>query len=171
MRSIANASEITLPAIYHHFGNKEDLFRAVETEMYSSHANSLLDQLQADLDPEARLRGFVHVMFEHLESTPDYLKLLQRNLVDGWEENQKFLVDLSLQHVMDALKVLLNEYNQGTGEGITPIAIFSQVLGFITLLPVMRHLNDPIVHAGHENMRALLVDCVMNLVAANRTTR
>jgi TetR/AcrR family transcriptional regulator len=170
MRNIATASEITLPAIYHHFGNKEELFKAVETEMYSSHAKSLLDQLQADLSPEERLRNFVQVMFEHLESNPDYLKLLQRNLVDGWEENQAFLVDLSLQNVMDELKTLLNQYSEGVGEGITPIAIFSLILGFITLLPVIRHLKDkPTLANSSQTMRELLVQSVMNFVAANRT--
>lgn len=170
MRNIATASDITLPAIYHHFGNKEELFKAVETEMYSSHAKSLLDQLQADLSTEERLRNFVHVMFEHLESNPDYLKLLQRNLVDGWEENQAFLVDLSLQQVMDELKVLLNQYADGTGNGITPIAIFSLILGFITLLPVIRHVKGlPSLADSSQAMRELLVQSVMNFVAANRT--
>ncbi|MDR6575927.1 AcrR family transcriptional regulator [Pseudomonas extremaustralis] len=171
MRNIANASEITLPAIYHHFGNKEDLYKAVETEMYSTHANSLLDQLQGDQSTEARLRNFVHVMFEHLQSNPDYLKLLQRNLVDGWEENQAFLVNLSLQNVMDELKALLNEYSEGIGDGITPIAIFSLVLGYITLLPVVRHLKDrPPLTQAPEQTRELLVQSVMNFVASNRTT-
>ncbi len=170
MRTIAAASEITLPSIYHHFGNKEDLYKAVETEMYSTHAKSLLEQLQADLSAEERLRNFVHVMFEHLESNPDYLKLLQRNLVDGWEENQAFLVDLSLQTVMDELKVLLNQYSNGIGDGITPIAIFSLILGFITLLPVIRHLKDrPTLAQTPEQTRELLVQSVMNFVAANRT--
>ena len=170
MRNIAAASEITLPSIYHHFGNKEELYKAVETEMYSTHAKSLLEQLQADMSAEERLRGFVQVMFEHLESNPDYLKLLQRNLVDGWEENQAFLVDLSLQNVMDELKVLLNHYSKGIGDGITPIAIFSLILGFITLLPVIRHLKDqPPMAKTPEQMRELLVQSVMNFVAANRT--
>ncbi|MFN9525611.1 MAG: TetR/AcrR family transcriptional regulator [Pseudomonadaceae bacterium] len=169
MRNIATASDITLPAIYHHFGNKEELFKEVETEMYSSHARSLMDQLQSELSPEERLRGFVFVMFEHLESNPDYLKLLQRNLVDGWEENQAFLVDLSLQPVMDELKILLNEYAAGTGDGITPIAIFSLILGFITLMPVVRHLKDrPALMQPGTEIRALLVQSVMNFVSANR---
>lgn len=169
MRNIATASGITLPAIYHHFGNKEELFKAVETEMYSSHAKSLLDQLQADASTEERLRNFVQVMFEHLESNPDYLKLLQRNLVDGWEENQAFLVDLSLQQVMDELKVLLNQYADGSGNGITPIAIFSLILGFITLLPVIRHLkNQPPLAGSGQAMRSLLVESVMKFVATDR---
>ncbi len=169
MRNIAAASEITLPSIYHHFGSKEDLYKAVETEIYSNHAKSLLEQLQSNLSAKERLRNFVQVMFEHLESNPDYLKLLQRNLVDGWEENQAFLVDLSLQNVMDELKVLLNQYSDGIGEGITPIAIFSLILGFITLMPVIRHLKDRSNLAqSPAQMRQLLVQSVMNYIAANR---
>ncbi|WP_285643878.1 TetR/AcrR family transcriptional regulator [Pseudomonas sp. NBRC 100443] len=169
MRNIATAAEITLPAIYHHFGNKEELFKAVETEMYTSHARSLINQLQADLSAEERLRGFVFVMFDHLQSNPDYLKLLQRNLVDGWEENQVFLVDLSLQPVMDELKTLLNQYAPGTGDSVAPVAIFSLILGFITLLPVVRHLREqPFMSGPGTQTRTLLVESVMNFVAANR---
>ena len=54
MRQIATESGFSMPSIYHHFGNKEDLFKAVEEEMYSAHAANLLHQINANATPEER---------------------------------------------------------------------------------------------------------------------
>ncbi|MDT4816455.1 hypothetical protein FQZ97_495050 [compost metagenome] len=73
---------------------------------------------------------------------------------------------------MDELKVLLNEYSEGTGDGITPITIFSLILGYITLMPVIRHLKErPLSVETDQAMRELLVQSVMNFVSANRPSQ
>ncbi len=168
MRQISKESGLSMPSIYHHFGNKEDLFKAVETEMYSAHAQTLLHEIQSDASTEERLRKFIVAMFERLDSNPDYLKLLQRNLVDGWEENQAFLVELSLQGVVDELKLLLNQYSPGKGNGITPVAIFSMILGFVTMSPVIRHLKGEQIAAFTSNNRAAFVEVVIDFIKSSK---
>lgn len=169
MRQISHASGFSMPSIYHHFGNKEELFKAVELKMYSAHAQTLLDQIQADTNPEQRLIKFIYAMFERLDNNPDYRKLLQRNLVDGWEENQVFLVETSLQIVADELQQLLNEYAPEKGDGIVPIAIFAMILGFVTMTPVIRHIkgNAKLSVLGSDG-RGACVNAVMDFIRASR---
>ena len=168
MRQIASNAGVTLPAIYHHFGNKEELFKTVEAQVYSAHASSLMLEIKADSTPEDRLYRFVCKLYDHLEANPDYLKLLQRNLVDGWEENQKYLVEMSLQGVFDELKKLLNEYANGAGEDVAPLAIFSIIVGFLSMQPVARQIKGyKPAKASKARRRALVIDSVINFVKAN----
>lgn len=166
MRQISQSSGFSMPSIYHHFGNKEDLFKAVELEMYSAHAQKLLDQIQADATPEQRLIKFIHAMFERLDNNPDYRKLLQRNLVDGWEENQIFLVETSLQVVVDELRQLLNLYQPGKGDGITPLAIFAMILGFVTMTPVIGHIKGKLT-IGDSSDRGPFIEAVMDFIRSS----
>ncbi|GAB3377707.1 TetR/AcrR family transcriptional regulator [Spongiibacter taiwanensis] len=166
MRQISQSSGFSMPSIYHHFGNKEDLFKAVELEMYSAHAQKLLDQIQADATPEHRLIKFINAMFERLDNNPDYRKLLQRNLVDGWEENQIFLVETSLQVVVDELRQLLNLYHPGKGDGITPLAIFAMILGFVTMTPVIGHIKGDLT-IGNSSDRRPFIDAVMDFIRSS----
>ena len=109
-------------------------------------------------------------MFERLDSNPDYLKLLQRNLVDGWEENQVFLVEMSLQNVVNELRLLLNQYSPGKGDGITPVAIFSMILGFVTMTPVIRHLKNNAASVSEDDplQRKVFVNAVMDFIKSNQ---
>lgn len=141
MRQIANEVEVTLPTIYHHFGSKEELFKAVETEIYGGHAASLIQELHADADPEERLRRFMTNLMDSFEQDPTYFKLVQRNLIDARQENHEFLVDLSLQGVFNELKKLLNEFRPGSGETVAPVTIFSAIVGFQTMRPAVRLLK------------------------------
>lgn len=169
MRQIAKEANITLPAIYHHFGNKEELYKAVEAEMYGSHAQSLLNDIRADNTPEERIRNFIGTLLDRLEENPSYLKLLQRNLIEGWEQNQKYLVDISLQNVFNDLKELLNEYSENCGNGIVPVAIFSMLLGFLTMQPVTRQLSGyKYAKSRKKEKYEILTNAVMNFIKANK---
>jgi TetR/AcrR family transcriptional regulator len=171
MRQIANEANITLPAIYHHFGNKEALFRAVEAELYTSHASSLLDALHADAEPIDKLRNFIENLIGNLVKDPDYLKLLQRNLVEGWTDNHKFLVDMSLQGVFDELKSLLDECAPAGGQGIQPLFIFASIIGYLTLRPVTRELRGHDFASETESIQlAELVEQIITIVTVKRVS-
>lgn len=142
MRQIAKAADITLPSIYHHFGNKSDLYRAVEEEMYSAHADKLLAALVSSENPEQNLRNFISTLFNHLIENPNYLKLLQRGLIEDWDANQEYLVETAMQGVFDELKLLLANFNPNSEKGPFPIMIFSLIIGFLTMQPVTRKLQD-----------------------------
>ncbi len=164
MRQIAKEASITLPAIYHHFGSKESLYRAVETKMYSHHANALLEVLHADVGPEDKLRNFVGNLAENLISSPNYLKIMQRDLMEGLPENHAFLVEMSLQGVFDELRDLLEQCSRGSGDGIQPIFLFSTILGFLTMRPVTAKIEGYKFAEGPEKKQLeQLVDTIMKV--------
>lgn len=141
MRQVASGVGVSLPTIYHHFGNKELLFDAVEAKMFGSHAKSLIRDLREPASPEVRLRKFMKNMLQNFEKNPVYFKLVQRNLIEANDEKQRFLVELTLQHLFDELRDLLNELQAGSGNDIRPIMIFSAMVGFQTMRPALRFLK------------------------------
>lgn len=141
MRQIATAADVTLPTIYHHFSNKDVLYRAVEQHLYSSHADQLLAAIRASGTPEERLEQFMQELLNALISNPLYFQIMQRGLIEDDEENHKFLVTEVLQSVVDELKKLLDEIKPGLGQTVAPLYIFGSILGFLALQPVSKHLK------------------------------
>lgn len=165
MRQIAKEASITLPAIYHHFGSKEALYRAVETKMYSHHATVLLEVLHAEVEPEEKLRNFITNLSKNLVASPNYLKIMQRDLIEGLPENHAFLVEMSIQGVFDELRELLEQCSKGSGNGIQPIFLFSTILGFLTMRPVSSKIEGyAFANKPEEEQLNQLVDTVMKVV-------
>lgn len=163
MRQIAKEAAITLPSIYHHFGNKEDLYRAVEINLYTNHAVLLTAALTSADAASDKLRSFIEILLKHLMDNPDYLKLLQRGLIDDWEDNHVFLVEMSLQAVFDQLKFLLEQQRPGSGEGIHPVFIFSSIIGYLTMRPVVKKLRDyPFARTLPDEEQRVLTETILN---------
>ncbi len=164
MRQVAAEAGVTLPTIYHFFKNKQELFNAVETELYSAHTNSLLSALHADAPIEKRLRDFINRLMISFETHPAYFKILHRNLVEGRPANQEFLRE-SLQHVYDELKSMLNEFVPGSAAGVVPILIFSSIVGYETMRPAIETLKGyRYATADRKKERTVLADAVMTMI-------
>lgn len=141
MRDIASASSVTMPTIYHHFGDKEKLYREVERTSYGSMKERLLNALTVGTSTEEKLRNFTIELFEVLQSDPIFLSLAIRNMLDPNEKHHRFLVGLSMQHVYDAYRELLDEIRPGSGAGMGPMIIISSIMGFVTMSPAKRQLK------------------------------
>jgi TetR/AcrR family transcriptional regulator len=137
IRQIARAAGVTLPTIYHFYENKEALYRAVEGKLFSAHRSSLLTALRAGGSPEERLREFVRGVMTVLMDNPDYHRILTRSLVENDPGNHAYLVETSLQPVMDELRGLLSACRPGPGQGFSSVFIFGCILGMVTLRPVI----------------------------------
>lgn len=141
MRDIASATSVTMPTIYHHFGDKEKLYREVEKASYGTMKERLLNALKGDKSPEEKLRAFTRELFDVLQSDPIFLSLAIRNMLDQNEKHHRFLVGVSLQHVYDAFCELLNEFRPGSGSGMGPMIIMSSIMGFVSMSPAKKQLK------------------------------
>lgn len=113
----------------------------MERELYSQHADALLDVLHSEKDARSKLRDFTRGLIGRLVATPHYLEIMQRDLVDGRAEHHEFLVQMSVQGVLDELRGLLDQCTKGSGKGIQPILIFSTIFGFLAMRPVIEKLQ------------------------------
>ncbi len=74
---IARAAEVTRGAIYHHFGGKEELYKALVTEK-SAGVNQLANEIVAEGGTPAEiLRRLLVRLFEYLADNEEYRALLE----------------------------------------------------------------------------------------------
>ncbi len=142
VRDISAATNLSMPTLYHHFGDKEKLYREVESKCYGALRDRLLSALETEGDAEERLRNFVAHMYDALLNDTVFRNIAVRNMLDPSAVNHKFLVSVSMQHVHGGFSQLLNELRPGTGDGIAPMVILSGILGFVLMSPAKRQLGD-----------------------------
>ena len=167
MRDISSAVGVTLPTIYHHFKHKENLYRQVELESYGGVKSRLMNALEGEASPEARLRNFIAEMFDVLDVDPVFGNLALRNMLDPDERHHKFLVGLTLQNVYDALVKLLDEFRPGNGNKTVPLAIVSGIFGFIAMEPAKRQIKGyPYGPSSNRREREDFIDYIVRSVAS-----
>ena len=142
VRDIAAATRLSMPTLYHHFGDKENLYREVEAQSYGKLKEHLVDAMDNDGDPKERLRAFVGVMYDMLLEDTVFRNIATRNLLNPSALNHRFLVNISLKEVHGRFAGLLNEIRPGSGDGAAPMIIIGGILGFILLSPAKRQLTD-----------------------------
>lgn len=80
LEDIARDAGVTRGAIYHHFGGKEELYKALVAEK-STGINQLAEEvLSGDGSPLELLRRFLISMFQYAEQDEDYRALLQLHI-------------------------------------------------------------------------------------------
>ena len=141
MRDISADVGVTLPTIYHHFKDKENLYRQVELESYGGMKDRLIVAMEEKSSPEDRLRAFIGELYDILNENPVFLNLALRNMLDPDYRHHKFLVGVTLQKVYEALVKLLNEFRPGNTSKIVPMTIISGIFGFIAMDPAKRQLE------------------------------
>jgi AcrR family transcriptional regulator len=107
---IVAAANVTRGALYHHYRDKEDLFRAVFEELEGELAERVLRVALRGADPLARLKaGFDAFLEASLEPAVQRIVLLEGPSVLGWEtwheidERHMFgLIDGGLREAMEA---------------------------------------------------------------------
>ena len=107
MRNIADAVNISAPALYNHFKDKQSLYVAAIANSFENKAELLLQALTEQGKPIVRLEHFVTRLSEMLHDDPDFRCLMQRELLDGDEKRLRYLAQevfgSSVQHLMDLL--------------------------------------------------------------------
>ncbi|WP_177421133.1 TetR/AcrR family transcriptional regulator [endosymbiont of Lamellibrachia barhami] len=107
MRNIAGAVNISTPALYNHFKDKQSLYIAVITDTFENKSELLLQALTGQQKPILRLQNFITRLSEMLHDDPDFRRLMQRELLDGDEKRLRYLAQevfgSSFQCMMDLL--------------------------------------------------------------------
>jgi AcrR family transcriptional regulator len=114
MRSIASRARVTLPTIYHYFGDKESLYFEVCLTTFSPRAERALEFFKRSAaSEEARIYGFFVGLANDLLNDENFFKLLHREMIDQdkegirrltercWKQSFETLIK-SFQHVVAA---------------------------------------------------------------------
>ncbi|MFD2025445.1 TetR/AcrR family transcriptional regulator [Promicromonospora aerolata] len=102
---VARAAGVTRGAVYHHYGSKAGLFRAVAAQLQSDVAETVATAAQcAGTDARAALRAGCHAFLDAITAAPAVRVLLvDAPAVFGWEQWRQLDAENSVVHLREAL--------------------------------------------------------------------
>ena len=108
--AVAQAAGVTKGALYHHFGSKAGLFRAVLTEVQQEVADRVAAAAEAQSEPWHQLVAGCEA-FLTASSDPEVqrIMLLDGPSVLGWHEWRAIDEASSARHLTEALELLISE--------------------------------------------------------------
>ena len=87
MSEIAKASGVTKSLIHHHFGSKDELWRAVKEQAFEPFFSGLLEIIRADGPHLEALERTIRFMFGFFRARPDVARLMAwMRMEDGGEQ-------------------------------------------------------------------------------------
>ncbi|MBF0289758.1 MAG: TetR/AcrR family transcriptional regulator [SAR324 cluster bacterium] len=156
MREIAKAVGIQAATLYYHFPNKEALHIATMAHAFSDKAEGMSAAMSEPGTPEERLRRFINLFTFLMSGDKDFRMLLQRELLDGDEEQLETLATKVFQEQFIGIANLANEVAPGCDAHMLAISMAGLVLYHLETGPIRRFLpggksehDDPEVIAHH----------------------
>jgi AcrR family transcriptional regulator len=119
---VAAAAGVTRGALYHHFGTKEGLFRAVVEELEAGLAEQVATAAMAGADPVDELRrGCLAFLDACLEPAVRRIVLLEAPVVLGWDAWREIDARYGLALVRSGLSGALDQIRLNPGS-VDPLA-------------------------------------------------
>jgi len=105
INEIASQAQIHKSLIYHHFGSKERLWKAVKTNLLKAHAGKDISQLNFPMDSFKQfLQSFVTLRFEFYDKNPAIARLVLWQRLEGQTEKIKGVENEGLNTVAPQIK-------------------------------------------------------------------
>ncbi|MFC4629704.1 helix-turn-helix domain-containing protein [Promicromonospora alba] len=102
---VAGAAGVTRGAVYHHYGSKAGLFRAVAAHLQSEVAQAVVAAAEsAGADKRAQLNAGCHAFLDAITAAPAVrVLLIDAPAVFGWEQWRRLDAESSVVHLREAL--------------------------------------------------------------------
>lgn len=112
---IAHRAGINKRMIYEYFGNKEELYKAVLTEVYSRLSRLEMGLWVLEMPYEEKIRSVIRLYFEFMAGNPSYINMiLWENLNKG-----RYIREVDFSQVKDpALEMMRKTIEEGKRTGV-----------------------------------------------------
>ncbi|MBS3651726.1 TetR family transcriptional regulator [Pseudaminobacter sp. 19-2017] len=129
---IANRAGVNKQLLYHHFGNKDDLYRVALETVYSEIREKEKALHLGDLAPMEAMRTLVGYSFDYLVEHPEFIRLLNDENAQGAPHAAKS-EELTEMH-WPLLELLTQTLKRGAAEGLfrddmDPINVYISIAG------------------------------------------
>ena len=128
MRDIASACHLNVGSLYHHFDDKQELHFAAVQQAFSGRSGQLLEVLEGSESPRDRLMNLIDVMCSLLAEDQTFLRLMQRELLDGDAERLKHLAKEVFSKLTTELNQLCSQLNPQLDPALLANTIISMIL-------------------------------------------
>ncbi len=156
MRTIAQKVGVSAAALYHHFQDKQTLYLAAMTQVFSDKADSLEKILSGRTSPEQRLAQFITRLCELVQQDKNFSMLIQREMMDGDESRLKLLASEVYYTLFEGVTELCQELGPKHDPYLLAISIIGIVMYHFQTTAIRPYLpyskeqhSDPKVVARH----------------------
>ena len=163
MRDIANAAGITPAALYHHFRDKSELYRATMSYAFGSKMSDLPSIVFGQAPVEERFIGFLSWFCDLMVTDVVYARLMQREMLDGDEERVRFLTEEVFSEPFNQTVILMEEIAPDGDAHQLSVFVFGLIFGYFAFTPTRRlhpgHLSE---HDDPEQVARNIAQLVLN---------
>jgi len=142
MRQIAKKAKLTAPAIYFYFEDKNALYMACCSHIFSGMTQSLNKELQRDEPAATKIHKFIHLLVKELLTHPNTAKLFQRELVSTKKDILQFLKHEAFEETFKIFAHTLSEAMPVENPELLAVSIYSLALGHIQFSQVLESAGD-----------------------------
>ena len=162
MRDIAAELDVTPTSIYHHFKDKEALYREVCLRRFAMAAGHLSAAFDESLDAQQQLLKFLEMMMTLLEGDRIYFRLVQQLLLERSVEDVRLLSTMSFLPQYKALQKLIAIVSPKSHAGQAAFNLYTLALGYAQFRSVRLALPKEIdVGQSPKELARMIFDSVL----------
>ena len=156
IRQVANAVDISIATLYHHFPDKKTLYLKSIEQAFSDKAEGLTDVNNTPGTKEERLKLFILRFTELMSGDPNFRLLLQRELLEADNSRLQLLAEQVFKEQFQNVLNLAKEVSPKCDPHLMAISIVGLILFHLETTPIRMYLpegreehNKPEVIAHH----------------------
>jgi AcrR family transcriptional regulator len=141
VRDVARAARVTLPTIYHHFGDKRSLYMESCVQLFTDWGRHHGRLLGRDGTPGQRLFDYFVSLCHSLASDRKFSSLLQREILERDDAGIRRLTEATFRGHFDQVTQLCSDLGCKGNVALTAHTIFALTFGLAQLRPIARELG------------------------------
>jgi len=142
MRDVASAVKVTLPTIYHYFGNKRNLYDEARISVFSARSDKHIQHLQTDAEAKVRIHDYLLALATDLMNDPLYYKLLHREMLEQDKSGLRRLSQESFKPGFDQMCEILKDMSVNRPPAKMTMTLYSLLFGLISTMRYGVYLDD-----------------------------
>jgi len=144
MRNIANAVNISAPALYNHFADKKSLYEAAVAHNFATKADLLQPVLKLPEPPAVRLQHFIEQLCQQMSEDAQFRRLIQWELLNEDQGRLRYLAQDLFAPLFSGMMGLLRELKPEADTHLLAIIIIGMIQKPYEMNPLSSFLS------GHQ---------------------
>lgn len=168
VREVVGEAGLSQRMVYHYFGSKEELYRAVLEDVFSRLEALELDTLTTPQSPDRMIEAVLQVYFQFLKDNPAFVRLLLWENLQPVEPLESTFPGGVKRHMLSLLRDTIAQGEQASQlrTGLEPAHLLVQIIGLSLIYFSNRHTlsaslgldftDDKVLQTGVEHAAGIL---------------
>ncbi|MGZ8184473.1 MAG: TetR/AcrR family transcriptional regulator [Methylobacter sp.] len=139
MRCLAQAVDMSVAAIYHHFPDKNSLYLEAVRFAFSDKELVFAEVLNSGCSAEKKLAGFIRALIDEMQQDRDFHHLMQREIMEANPERMQLLAQDVFKNQFCSLMQLAAELAPQLDAHLVATSIINLVKNYADCQPLQRN--------------------------------